>query len=119
MNVRGRGSAGQAVPLIAGIMAVAVVLLIAVGELGRTAADSARARTAADAAALAGAAEGRDAAVHLAAENGGTLVSYAADHGVILVTVSVGGASATARAALVADDRAPSPSGTVTSPARS
>ena len=54
-------------PLVGGIMAVAVVLLIAVGELGRTAADGARARTAADAAALAGAAEGRDAAAHLAA----------------------------------------------------
>ena len=40
MNVRGRGDAGQAVPLVAGIMAVAVVLLIAVGELGRTAADA-------------------------------------------------------------------------------
>ena len=50
MNVRGRGDAGQAVPLVGGIMAVAVVLLIAVGELGRTAADGARARTAADAA---------------------------------------------------------------------
>jgi hypothetical protein len=37
----------------------------------------------------------------------------------VLVTVSVGRASATARAALVADDRAPSPSGTVASPARS
>jgi len=107
------------VPLVAGIMAVAVVLLLAVGELGRTAAEGARARTAADAAALAGAAEGRDAAARLAAENGGTLVSYAADQGAVLVTVSVGRASATARAALLTDERAPSPSGTVTRLARS
>jgi len=119
VNVRGRGDAGQAVPLVGGIMAVAVVLLIAVGELGRTAADAARARTAADAAALAGAAEGRDAAALLAAENGGTLVSYAADQGAVLVTVSVGGAAATARAALVADQRGPSRSTTVTRLARS
>ena len=55
----------------------------------------------------------------LAAENGGTLVSYAADQGAVLVTVSVGRASATARAALVADERAPSASTTVTRLARS
>lgn len=119
MDVRGRGAAGQAVPLVAGIMAVAVVLLITVAELGRTAADGARARTAADAAALAGVAEGPDAAARLAAENGGTLVSYAADDNAVLVTVRVGRVSATARAALLADDHAPSRSGTVTTPARS
>ena len=119
MNVRGRGNDGQAVPLIGGIVAVAVVLLIAVGELGRTAADGARARTAADAAALAGSAEGRAAAAQLAAENGGTLVSYAADQGAVRVTVSVGRARATARAALVADEREPSGSTTVTRLARS
>jgi hypothetical protein len=105
--------------LVAGIMAVAMVLLVAVGELGRSAADGARARTAADAAALAGAAGGRDAAAHLAAQNGGTLVSYAADEGAVLVTVSVGRASATARAAMLADDHAPSSSATVTRRARS
>ena len=119
MNVRGCGDAGQAVPLVGGIMAVAMVLLIAVGQLGRTAADGARARTAADAAALAGAAEGRDAAAHLAAENGGTLVSYVADEGAVLVTVRVGRASATARAALLADEHAPAVPTTVTPLARS
>jgi hypothetical protein len=119
VNVRRRGDAGQAVPLVGGIMAVAVVLLIAVGELGRTVADGARARTAADAAALAGAAEGRGAAERLAAENGGTLVSYAADQGAVLVTVSVGRASATARAALVTDEHARSAATTVTRLARS
>ena len=60
------------------------------------------------------AAEGRDAAADLAVENGGTLVSYAADEGAVLVTVSVGRAVATARAALVANERAPSASTTVT-----
>jgi hypothetical protein len=119
VNVRRRGDAGQAVPLVGGMMAVAVALLIAVGQLGRTAADGARARTAADAAALAGAAEGRDAAALLAAENGGTLVSYTADQGAVLVTVSVGRASATARAALVADERSLSAATTVTRLARS
>jgi len=127
MNVRGRagddlrraGERGQAVPLIAGLMAVAVVLLVAVGHLGQTAADAARARTAADAAALAGAAEGREAALRLASANGGTLIAYAAADGAVLVTVRVGRAAATARAALMADDHDPAASSPVTVLARS
>ena len=127
MNVRGRarddlgrgGARGQAVPLIAGLMAVAVVLLMALGHLGETAADAAQARTAADAAALAGAAEGRDAAVRLAEANGGTLVAYAAADGAVLVTVRVGRAAATARAALMADDHQPAEASGVSALARS
>jgi hypothetical protein len=127
MNVRGRAghvagdrvsARGQAVPLVAGLMAVAVVVLVAIGHLGQTAADAARARTAADAAALAGAAEGRDAAVRLASANGATLVAFAADQGAVLVTVRVGRASATARAALMADDHDPAASSPVTAVAR-
>jgi hypothetical protein len=96
---------GQAVPLVAGLVAVAAVLLLAVGHLGRRAADAARARTAADAAALAGAALGRSGAASMAAANGGVLVSYANSDGTVRVTVTVGGESATARAAMVADDQ--------------
>jgi hypothetical protein len=127
MNVRGRarddrrgaGARGQAVPLIAGLMAVAVVLIVAIGHLGRTAADASQARTAADAAALAGAAEGREAAVRLASANAGTLIAYAAADGAVLVTVRVGRATATARAALMADDHDPAASSPVTALARS
>jgi hypothetical protein len=60
--------------------------------------DGARARTAADAAALAGAAEGRPAAAALARVNGGRLVAYRAEGPSVVVTVAVGRARATARA---------------------
>jgi hypothetical protein len=103
-NVRPRSEAGQAVPLLAAVVAVAAVLVISVGHLGQRAIAAARARTAADAAALAGAAAGRAAAAAIAAENGGTLVSFADTDGAVRVTVRVDGASATARAAMVVDE---------------
>ncbi len=109
-NVPPRSEAGQAVPLLAAVMAVAAVLILGLGQLGQRVAAAARARTAADAAALAGAAAGRTAAATMAAENGGTLVSYSDTDGGVTVTVRVDGASATARAAMVADDR-PGPEG--------
>jgi hypothetical protein len=46
----------------------------------------------------------------LAVENGGTLVSYSDADGGVTVTVRVDGTSATARAAMVADD-SPGPDG--------
>jgi hypothetical protein len=103
-NVPVRSDAGQAVPLLLAVLAVLAVLLVALGQLGQRVVASARARTAADAAALAGAAAGRAAAAAMAAENGGTLVSYSGVDGDVRVTVRVDGASATARAAMVADD---------------
>lgn len=57
-----------------------------------------RARSAADAAALAGVIEGRAAAAELAAANGATLVAFDADGHVVKVTVRVGDRTATARA---------------------
>ena len=109
-NLSTRAEAGQAVPLLAAVMVVAVVLVLALGQLGQRVTAAARARTAADAAALAGAAAGRAAAAALAVENGGTLVSYSDTDGGVTVTVRVDGASATARAAMVADD-SPGPAG--------
>jgi hypothetical protein len=85
-------------------MAIAAVLILALGQLGQRVVAAARARTAADAAALAGAAAGRTAAASMAAENDGTLVSYSETDGDVRVTVRVNGASASARAAMVADD---------------
>jgi hypothetical protein len=51
-NVPPRSEAGQAVPLLAAVMAVAAVLILGLGQLGQRVAAAARARTAADAAAL-------------------------------------------------------------------
>ncbi len=96
---------GQAAPLLVVMVALAVGLSLVAGEVGRVLNDAARARTAADAAALAGAAEGRESAEAVAADNGGYLLSYTAetadaDAGRVLVTVSVevGRISRTARA---------------------
>jgi hypothetical protein len=73
----------------------AVVLL---GRVGGAAVDRASARTAADAAALAGAAEGRAAAERLATADGGRIVSYRQQGMETEVRVRVGQASALARA---------------------
>jgi hypothetical protein len=97
---------GQAVPLLAAVLAMGVVTVVALGHLGEAGVDAARARTAADAAALAGAASGRGAASALAAANGGSLVSYRQAGGAVLVRVRVGTSVAVARAALLVSDGA-------------
>lgn len=95
---------GQAVPVMAAMLLLAMGAVIATIEIGKLLNDSAAARTAADAAALAGAAAGRDAAESMAGANGGVLVSYdeepAAGSEALLVnvTVRVGRASQAARA---------------------
>lgn len=96
---------GQAVPLAVMLLFFAVGIALVATEIGKTLNDSARARTASDAAALAGAAAGRAEAASLAAANGGQLLSYD-EHtptdgsGVVTVTVSVkvGRATEVARA---------------------
>jgi Flp pilus assembly protein TadG len=90
--------AGQATVLVAAGLVLAAVVLLAVVTAGSVVVDGARARTAADAAALAGAAEGRDAAAHHARVNGGRLVGYTASGPAVTVTVVVGRGRATARA---------------------
>lgn len=57
-----------------------------------------RARTAADAAALAGVSGGRDAAVDLARANGAELLTWERDGRSVTVTVDVAGRTARARA---------------------
>jgi len=89
---------GQAMPLVALVMAVAVVALLLVAHLGGTLVDRARARTAADAAALAGAQGGRAAAERASRDNHGTLERWTAGDGYVEVTVLIGRARATARA---------------------
>jgi D-alanyl-D-alanine carboxypeptidase/Putative Flp pilus-assembly TadE/G-like len=89
---------GQATPLLVAMVGLAAVLLLSLGPMGRVVAQRAQARTAADAAALAGAAEGREAAAQVAGANGADLVAYdrSGDH--VTVEVVVDGVRAASRA---------------------
>ncbi|MDQ3573908.1 MAG: M15 family metallopeptidase [Actinomycetota bacterium] len=80
------------------VIVLAGVLCLALGRIGGAAVARAQAVTAADAAALAGAAEGREAATSAAHWNGGRLVSYEELGADVRVRVELGGARATARA---------------------
>ena len=91
---------GQAAALVVGLIGVLAVIVLAIGMFGIRVSDLARARTAADAAALAGAAEGRLAASRTASANGAHLDSFTMIGSDVLVRVSIGEASATARAAI-------------------
>ncbi len=95
---RNASERGQAVPLMMLVVLTALTLILAVARVAPLVDDSARARTAADAAALAGAAEGRSAAERYARLNGGELVGFEASGATVTATVGVGEASATARA---------------------
>ncbi|NIR42137.1 MAG: hypothetical protein GWN79_28885, partial [Actinobacteria bacterium] len=75
-----------------------LVVGLVVGRVGRQLDDAARARTAADAAALAGAAEGRGAAADMAKANHGVLEHFIQQGSVVEVRVRVGEVSAVARA---------------------
>ena len=98
MARRGVGEQGQAVPLVAGVLVLAVVLVLGLVPLARAAVDRSRAVAAADLAALAGAAEGEDAAREVAAANGAELTDWAALGNDVWVEVRVGDARAEARA---------------------
>lgn len=109
-----RRDRGQAAPLMVVMLLVVTVAAAATVEIGRFLDESARARTAADAAALAGAAAGRTEAAALAAANGGLLLSYTeqeADHDsdawLVTVAVQVGRATQTARAERLVEWTAP------------
>jgi len=91
---------GQALPLVAGVLALVVVLALGAVRVGAAAHDRARAHTAADAAALAGAAGGRAAADRMASANGAHLAAYREQGSEVEVEVELGGARATARARL-------------------
>lgn len=93
-----RREGGQATPLVLGLIAVIVIVLLALVPLARAGRERAAARTAADAAALAGAAEGEAAAREVAAANGATVISWRADGPDVWVVVVVGEASAEAKA---------------------
>jgi hypothetical protein len=93
---------GQATVLVLAVVALTMVVIVALGRLGVGAVDAARARSAADAAALAGAAHGPSAAAELALANGGRLVSFVTTaDGDVLVVVQIGHVTARARATIV------------------
>lgn len=89
---------GQATPLMAAAIGLVVLLFVGLGPMGEALAHRAQARTAADAAALAGAAEGEGAARAMAEANGAELVGYRADGDEVLVKVAIGGVTAHGRA---------------------
>jgi hypothetical protein len=93
-----RSERGQAAPFAAAAAALAVVLTLAIARLAGDLVDAARARTAADAAALAAVHGGRAAADSLAAEHDGSVVGWSRQGRDVIVTVRVGHAVATARA---------------------
>ena len=99
---------GSILPLIAAGMLLAGLLTLGVGRVGQAAVAGARARTAADAAALAGATDGRSAAEELARANGARMTAFERVGPDVRVTVRVGDAAATARARPGGSESAPS-----------
>lgn len=97
MGVRG-SERGQVVPLLTLVVLLAGLVCLGVGKLGGAAVARAQATTAADAAALAGAASGRMAANDFAAANGGRVTGYQQLGTVARVDVALGRAQASARA---------------------
>jgi D-alanyl-D-alanine carboxypeptidase-like protein/putative Flp pilus-assembly TadE/G-like protein len=89
---------GSVTPLLAVLVLAVGGLCLGLGRLGGTANAMAKAQTAADAAALAGAVDGEDAARELAAANGATVVSIDGDGPEMQVTVRLHGVEARARA---------------------
>src|SRR3954465_2086441 len=81
---------GSVLPLVLLLVVAAGALCIGIGRLGSDAVDASQARTAADAAALAGAAAGERAAGTVATANGGTLLDLVTDGDDVEVRVRVG-----------------------------
>lgn len=96
--MRARRDDGQLLPLYVVIVLVACGAILLLSQLGQLAHRRAQACTAADAAALAGAVEGRDGAEEVAAANGAVLDTFSVHGAEVEVTVHIGGTHATARA---------------------
>lgn len=94
----GGSERGSATPLVALLMVAVGGLCLGLGRMGGVANARAEAQTAADAAALAGAAEGPDAAGPLAAANGAAVEHVEVDGDDVTVTVRLGDVEAIARA---------------------
>ena len=88
----------QTVPLVLAVLLIAVVVALALVPVVHRAQNQAAARTAADAAALAGAAEGEDAAREVAAANGAKVTTWRAEGNEVWVVIDRGGTKAEAKA---------------------
>jgi hypothetical protein len=89
---------GQAVPAVALVVVVLVIAMLGVARIGGAAAARARARTAADASALAAVVDDDAAAWSVAERNGATLLRLTRSDGAVEVVVEVDGTRAVARA---------------------
>ncbi len=93
---------GQASLLTIALIGLTFVVAMGLAHVGEAALDAARAQTAADAAALAGAATGADSDVHeTAGRNGGEVASIRRSDLSVTVAVRVGRAERWARATLL------------------
>lgn len=98
MRVERSSDRGQALPLVVLLLGVGLMAVLLVVHVGIQVDQQAQAQTAADAAALAGAAEGRLAALQMAEINGGVLEVFEANGASVQVVVSIGTTHAEARA---------------------
>lgn len=90
---------GAALPAVAFVVAVMVVMSLLLGAVAQRVVDRARAQAGADAAALAAVVEGRTAAMSLAAANGVSIVEFDEDADrVVVVVVTPSGIRARATA---------------------
>jgi hypothetical protein len=95
---RRAGDKGQVLPLLCVVIVLGGAVALGLVRLGRQATLRARAQTGADAAALAGAADGEGAARAVAAANGAVLAQYRTEGLDTIVVVEVEGVVARARA---------------------
>ncbi|MEO6987061.1 MAG: pilus assembly protein TadG-related protein [Aquihabitans sp.] len=96
---RGRKSQrGQVVPLLAVALVLFGAVALGLVQLSATVAHRSAAQATADASALAGAVDGRQAAQEIAMANDARMVDYIDDGGEVQVTVERRGVRATARA---------------------
>lgn len=93
-----RNDRGQASLMAMALMAIVLVCAVAVARVGVRLGEHAKARAAADAAALAGVIGGQRRAAEMASANGATLVSFVREGDEVVVMVSLSGIAATARA---------------------
>ena len=93
-----RRDAGQIVPKMALVLFAVVIVAMLVIRLGLQVDRRARAQSAADAAAIAGATEGEDIAGSVTEANGATLESFVVRGSEVEVVVRLGDERATARA---------------------
>lgn len=95
---RCRHEVGQIVPMAALVLAIVMLMGLLVVRLGLQVDERARAQSAADAAALAGATEGEDVAGSVTEANGAVLESFVVRGSEVEVVVRRGDERATARA---------------------